>query len=978
MKKKRGKSRWLYIFVAGLLLLAGCAKEKPEENITPKPMGQDREENGMREKGVIYVSPNGNDQNAGTKEKPFRTLKRAKEEVAKENKNMTKDIVVYLMDGVYYLDETLTFEAGDSGTNGYSVRYEADENATPCISGGRKLEGTWELHDETENIYRISVPEGLEFRQLYMNGELAVRARTGRPGVFDSSLRIQGAERLDAEGNVIPESWENWNDVSAQAKAEGGCVIVPVSEWLSEDMEGLKHVELHIFTAWCENILRIASIERIGSYDCRENTYSHTGTEPGYRGECFRLMIKEPEAARVFNRPHPNLDNYTGGPHYVFYYENAYRYIDEAGEWYLDTETNTLYYKASVGMDMATVSTVVPVLEELVRIEGTLDNPVCNLSIKGITFEHSTWMRPSEEGLVNAQAGQYVNYSVFARNDVGVFHAPAGITVKNATQVRFEDNLVRFMGGAGILLESGTQEVTLIGNVVEQIAGNGIEIGKFTVDENTDYHTPYQPQEVREVCTNDRILNNIVRNIGMQYEGSVGIAAGYVKGITIANNTVYDCPYTGISVGYGWTNKENPMEDNRILKNEVYQVNRLLCDGGGIYTLSNQEPGSLMAGNYIHDNLLPKGADYSSHGIYMDEQTTGYTVLNNVLVASYGIFMRVPDRNVSQGNHIFEKEPDTTGYVEFLTEEVQQWIKAAGVQKEFEETALFEPMILNTVYEQGYATFRIYGTRFGGETGTVVLETKDGTTVMPKELITKWTENSISFVLPEEVCGKVRVFVETKDNKKSQNYETDVPASKKSLILTENFENAAEGAPDAGIWEVSRPECAEIIVTENGKVLKLKGTSPNLEVYRLSEDGKKLRYGNNMTQYDFLFPRAMSDYTGLYNQLRIDSTGSMYTTNIRPAYWIPLALEQKGVAEFAQLMTLKLRPNTWYTCRTMVYEEQLCIVIFERDGKDPEEWQLTMSMASIGEKDCVLNFSFYDPSGRSVYVDNILVEEYTD
>jgi hypothetical protein len=57
-----------------------------------------------------------------------------------------------------------------------------------------------------------------------------------------------------------------------------------------------------------------------------------------------------------------------------------------------------------------------------------------------------------------------------------------------------------------------------------------------------------------------------------------------------------------------------------------------LADGGGIYTLSNQGPASQEEYNYLHDFQKSQWADYGDHGIYMDEQTSGYTVSNNVLV----------------------------------------------------------------------------------------------------------------------------------------------------------------------------------------------------------------------------------------------------------------------------------------------------------------------------------------------------------
>ena len=68
---------------------------------------------------TFYVSPDGNDGNNGlSSTTPFQSINKAKLEVQKYNSGMTGDIVVYIMDGTYELDSTITFEAIDSGSNG--------------------------------------------------------------------------------------------------------------------------------------------------------------------------------------------------------------------------------------------------------------------------------------------------------------------------------------------------------------------------------------------------------------------------------------------------------------------------------------------------------------------------------------------------------------------------------------------------------------------------------------------------------------------------------------------------------------------------------------------------------------------------------------------------------------------------------------------------------------------------------------------
>ena len=80
----------------------------------------------------------------------------------------------------------------------------------------------------------------------------------------------------------------------------------------------------------------------------------------------------------------------------------------------------------------------------------------------------------------------------------------------------------------------------------------------------------------------------------------VAIAAGYPKNIVVAHNEVYNAPYSGISVGFGWTSKDNAMDSNIIFANRVHNVGLVSCDFGAIYTLSKQ-PQSLCARNYIYD-----------------------------------------------------------------------------------------------------------------------------------------------------------------------------------------------------------------------------------------------------------------------------------------------------------------------------------------------------------------------------------------
>ena len=78
------------------------------------------------------------------------------------------------------------------------------------------------------------------------------------------------------------------------------------------------------------------------------------------------------------------------------------------------------------------------------------------------------------------------------------------------------------------------------------------------------------------------------------------------------------------------------MSSNHIDSNDVHHFALVLGDAGGIYTLSNQQPNSTMNYNYIHDYFPVAWADNGINGIYLDEQTSGYSVVGNVFVNAGG------------------------------------------------------------------------------------------------------------------------------------------------------------------------------------------------------------------------------------------------------------------------------------------------------------------------------------------------------
>jgi hypothetical protein len=543
----------------------------------------------------FYVSPSGSDSNKGTKDAPFKTILKARNAVRDVNQNMTGDIVVYLRDGTYPLSNTVTFDNRDGGTNGFKVRYENYGSEQPFITGGVPIEG-WTLYDEQNNIW-CAKGVSARFRQLYVGGKKAIRARY--PNLeSDGSHNFFRLTKVDSTGRAF--------DVSSSYTA---------------DWKNMNKVEMHLMIAWADAVLRIEKIEK--------------------NGTTSKVIPQDPERSKLFRRKYPMLGTaFMSNPpkQQCFYFENAYEFIDQPGEWYLDESADILYYKPRTGESLTGSVVVAPNIGTLFEIKGeSTKNKVQDLTFKGLIFAHSNYLRPGKEGFLDLQAGQF-NVDVLAENgNLGsnkflLWRPDAGVTVTNASRIVFERNVFTQMAATGLDFVSGTNDDRIVGNVFTDIGGSGISIGKFAPDSATEIHGGYNPSDKDEICTRDTIKNNLVTHGTTEIQGGVGIVAGYPRYIVIEHNEVGYMNYTGISVGFGWTKSTTAMTNNKINWNKIHNIAQLLSDGGAIYTLSNQGTGSEIQYNYSYDISASKWSDYWTCPIYLDEGSSGFTVAHNVAV----------------------------------------------------------------------------------------------------------------------------------------------------------------------------------------------------------------------------------------------------------------------------------------------------------------------------------------------------------
>ena len=556
--------------------------------------------------GDIWVSPKGNDFNDGTKQSPKATLTsalRQAREWRRTGDNRIQDgITIYMEGGTYALHEPVFIRPEDSGTKESPTVIRSISGEEAILSGGVRIRN-WKKQGK---LWVADVPtfngRPLDFRQLWIDGKKAVRARDVED--FEKMNRICSVDEKNEILYVPAAAVRKLIDNKGTLKAE--------------------YAEMVLHQMWCVANLRIRSIE--------------------IQGDSAAVRFHQPESRIQFEHPWPRPMVTTNGHNSAFYLTNARELLDVPGEWYHDINTRKVYYYPREGERMQDASTeaIIPAVETLVQVEGTLDRPVSNIRFEKITFSYTTWMRPSEKGHVPLQAGMYLtdgyriepkmqrNYLNHPLDNQGWLGRPAAaVRVVAANQIDFERCRFEHLGSTGLDYEEATQGGVVRGCLFRDIAGNGLVVGSFSPVAH-ETHLPYDPADRREVCTHLQINNCYFTEVGNEDWGCLAITAGYVSDINIEHNEICEVPYSGISLGWGWTQTVNCMRNNRVHANLIHHYAKHMYDVAGVYTLGSQ-PKSFVTENCVHSIYKPGYVHDPNHWFYLytDEGSSFITVRDN-------------------------------------------------------------------------------------------------------------------------------------------------------------------------------------------------------------------------------------------------------------------------------------------------------------------------------------------------------------
>ncbi|MBR3267915.1 MAG: carbohydrate-binding protein [Oscillospiraceae bacterium] len=578
----------------------------------------------------IYVSPDGDDSNAGTLAAPLKTLAGARDAVRKIKGSMTGDINVYFRGGTYRMTEAVTFDTRDSAPDGCRIVYQAYEDEKPVFSGAKQVTG-WSKYND--RLYVASLDRDYKLRNLYVNDH---RANMGSVGV--GAQGGYGSYSITA-GQA---SWA-WDSGKKDDGVKYNAGDVPKITSNTDDLEIVNG------TTWNENIV------------CSRDVRYENGT--------LVVLFQQPYGA-IAQTPGWGAGFSCSGWHTVF---NAFSFVDSPGEFFFDKTEHKLYYYPFDWENMSDADVEAPVADQLVVIAGeSTSNRVRNLTFSGLTFAHTDYNLTDvagSHGKTTCQAAQ--TYTAFADSNWHtkkyemVDTLPAMIHVTSSDSINFTGNVIKHTGADGISMTNDVVNSNISGNYITDITSSGITIGHpqhIYIGDAANSPREKFPVGVEGVCKNDTVSDNLLYDISVVpgFGGCAAVTVYFADSVKVLRNQVEKTAYNGIHLGWGWCNFQDSTtcRDNMICYNRVINCLNRLHDSGGIYTIG-QMPGTVINENYV-DGIPAGRMGAPTYGLHNDEGTTYIEEMDNVLDIDKNVTYTINCEDYGQKHHLTIKRTYAT------------------------------------------------------------------------------------------------------------------------------------------------------------------------------------------------------------------------------------------------------------------------------------------------------------------------------
>jgi hypothetical protein len=546
---------------------------------------------------MLYVAIDGNDNNLGTIEKPFKTLEGARDSIRRSKsagKINDDGVVVNIRSGVYDIDKTFELDQRDSGTEMGRIIYRAYPDESVCISGGKFIDSSVFAHVKDKAILDRIVD------------------KNARSKVLCVDLKKQGITNF---GNMSARGFRR-PYVNPGLELFFNGEAMQIARWPNEGFVPIGKV------------IDKGSVPREDDFENRGGTFNYKYDRADYWKEANDIYLsgnwKAPYAddtirvekidteQKTIKLAYAHMYGIESGPAWCNYFVmNLLEEIDSPGEWYLDRNSGILYFYPPA--DIKTGKVVVSLLDEpMVAMEGA-----SFVSFENITFEYARGI------------GIYI--------ERGESNLIAGCTLRN-------------MGVVAVCMGMGIEP-----DKINRHQFTGVPIHRQLGSWHE--HIYQNPTFNRQAGKNHGVLSCDIYNIGA---GAISMGGGdrltlepggnYVENCEIHNYNRLDRSYkAGINIdGVGNRIVHNHIYDapdmaiylhgnNHVIEyNHIHHVMLESGEGGWFYMGRDaSEFGNVIRYNFVHhvgvtDNGVEGDRTEGSTGVYLDDFACGTEVYQNI------------------------------------------------------------------------------------------------------------------------------------------------------------------------------------------------------------------------------------------------------------------------------------------------------------------------------------------------------------
>ena len=314
------------------------------------------DKNSKLNQAVYYVSPEGNDNNPGTEDLPFKSFEAARDAARSDG---FPNGTLIILPGKYFLLKTFDLDSRDNG-----LTVEAKQESTVFIYGGKIIQDWYRGEDGFWYAHVPEVREGTwDFRSLVVNGRMAERSRFPDTTIF--------IHKQAWDVNILPSIAGGWE---RQPFPEEKVTMAYDPKDIPETLD-IRNAEVRVYHMWDESMVGIA----------RNDKVKHVFT---------------------FSNPAVYPPGAFGIKKYIIF--NTREGMTRPGQWYLDRTSGQIVYWPLAHEHLEEANIIAPQLEKIFNISGTKEKIAEKITIRGLNFQVTNiplkpagWAGGSFEGAVS-------------------------------------------------------------------------------------------------------------------------------------------------------------------------------------------------------------------------------------------------------------------------------------------------------------------------------------------------------------------------------------------------------------------------------------------------------------------------------------------------------------------------------------------------------------------------------------------------